>query len=140
VFGLPAKWIPTGHRAHAEAVGGTVVDRASVITTHLAEICRRHAPELLSRQDVKGLIDVVRRDPAVVEDLTAAQVTPGEIQLVLQGLLAEGSRSATWSASSTRSASAPARPATPSQLIDAARSASDRPSPWATPTTTRCRC
>jgi flagellar biosynthesis protein FlhA len=90
VFGLPAKWIPTGHRAHAEAVGGTVVDRASVITTHLAEICRRRAPELLSRQDVKGLVDVVRRsDPAVVDDLTAAQVTPGEIQLVLQGLLGE---------------------------------------------------
>jgi flagellar biosynthesis protein FlhA len=90
VFGLPAKWIPTGHRAHAEAVGGTVVDRASVITTHLAEICRRRAPELLSRQDVKGLVDVVRRsDPAVVEDLTAAQVTPGEIQMVLQGLLGE---------------------------------------------------
>lgn len=90
VFGLPAKWIPNGHRAHAEAVGGTVVDRASVITTHLAEICRRHAPDLLSRQDVKGLIDIVRRsDPAVVEDLTANQVTPGEIQLVLQGLLAE---------------------------------------------------
>jgi flagellar biosynthesis protein FlhA len=90
VFGLPAKWIPTGHRAHAEAIGGTVVDRASVITTHLAEICRRRAPELLSRQDVKGLIDAVRRsDPAVVEDLTAAQVTPGEVQLVLQGLLAE---------------------------------------------------
>ncbi|MGY6499357.1 MAG: flagellar biosynthesis protein FlhA [Acidimicrobiales bacterium] len=90
VFGLPAKWIPSGHRAHAEAVGGTIVDRASVITTHLAEICRRHSPELLSRQDVKGLIDLVRRsDPAIVEDLTAAQVTPGEVQLVLQGLLAE---------------------------------------------------
>ncbi|QGG94659.1 flagellar biosynthesis protein FlhA [Actinomarinicola tropica] len=90
VFGLPAKWVPTSHRAHAEAVGGTVVDRASVITTHLAEICRRHAPELLSRQEVKGLLDVVRRtDPAVVEDLTNAQVGVGEIQLVLQGLLAE---------------------------------------------------
>ena len=90
VFGLPAKWVPSGHRAHAEALGGTVVDRASVITTHLAEICRRHAPELLSRQEVKGLMDVVRRsDPAIVDDLTAAQVSVGEIQLVLQGLLAE---------------------------------------------------
>ncbi|MBK5224911.1 MAG: FHIPEP family type III secretion protein, partial [Acidimicrobiia bacterium] len=90
VFGLPAKWVPVGHRAHAEAIGGTVVDRASVITTHLAEICRRHAPDLLSRQEVKTLIDVVRRsDPAVVDDLTAAQVSVGEIQLVLQGLLAE---------------------------------------------------
>jgi flagellar biosynthesis protein FlhA len=90
VFGLPAKWIPAGHRAHAEAIGGTVVDRASVITTHLAEICRRNAPDLLSRQEVKGLVDMVRRsDPAVVDDLTNAQVGIGEIQLVLQGLLAE---------------------------------------------------
>jgi flagellar biosynthesis protein FlhA len=90
VFGLPAKWIPAGHRAHAEAIGGTVVDRASVITTHLAEICRRNAPDLLSRQEVKGLLDMVRRsDPAVVDDLTSAQVGVGEVQLVLQGLLAE---------------------------------------------------
>jgi flagellar biosynthesis protein FlhA len=90
VFGLPAKWIPSGHRAHAEAIGGTVVDRASVITTHLAEICRSNAPDLLSRQEVKGLIDMVRRsDPAVVDDLTNAQLGVGEVQLVLQGLLAE---------------------------------------------------
>jgi len=67
-----------------------VVDRASVITTHLAEIARRHAPELLSRQDVKLLVDLVREhDPAVVDDLTAAGVGLGEVQRVLQQLLAE---------------------------------------------------
>ncbi len=91
VFGLPAKWISAQSRGHAEALGATVVDRASVITTHLAELCRRHAPDLLSRQEVKGLIDLVRRsDPAIIDDLTAAQVSVGEVQLVLQGLLAEG--------------------------------------------------
>jgi flagellar biosynthesis protein FlhA len=91
VFGLPAKWLPAEIRPQAEAVGATVVDRSSVVTTHLAEIARRHAPELLSRQDTKGLLDLVRRsDPAVVEELTGAQVGVGEVQQVLQGLLAEG--------------------------------------------------
>ena len=91
VFGLPAKWLPAEIRPQAEAIGATVVDRTSVVTTHLAELARRHAPELLGRQDTKGLVDLVRRsDPAVVEELTAAQVGVGEIQLVLQGLLAEG--------------------------------------------------
>ena len=90
VFGLPAKWMPMEHRAVAEAVGGTVVDRASVITTHLAEIARRHAPDLLSRQDVKLLVDLVREhDPAVVDDLTAQGVGMAEVQSVLQALLAE---------------------------------------------------
>jgi len=90
VFGLPAKWIPSEQKPTAEAIGATVVDRASVITTHLAEIARRHAPELLSRQDVKLLVDLVREhDPAVVDDLTAAGVGLGEVQRVLQQLLAE---------------------------------------------------
>ena len=90
VFGLPAKWVPIEQRALAEAIGGTVVDRASVITTHLAEIARRHAPELLSRQDVKMLVDLVREhDPAVVDDLNAQGVGMAEVQRVLQQLLAE---------------------------------------------------
>ena len=90
VFGLPAKWVPIEHRATAEAMGATVVDRGSVITTHLAELARRHAPELLSRQDVKLLIDLVRdHDPAVVDDLTAQGVSLAEVQRVLQSLLAE---------------------------------------------------
>jgi flagellar biosynthesis protein FlhA len=90
VFGLPAKWVPAEQEATAEALGATVVDRASVITTHLAEIARRHGPELLSRQDVKILVDMVREhDPAVVDDLTGAGVGLAEVQRVLQLLLSE---------------------------------------------------
>jgi flagellar biosynthesis protein FlhA len=90
VFGLPAKWVPAELRRHAELEAATVVERSSVITTHLAEITRTHAAELLSRQDVKQLVDLVREtDPAVVDDLTAGQVGIGEVQTVLQGLLAE---------------------------------------------------
>ena len=90
VFGLPAKWVGAEHRASAEAMGATVVDRASVVTTHLAEIAREHAPELLSRQDVKALIDLVREhDSAVVDDLSACGVSLAETQQVLHQLLAE---------------------------------------------------
>ncbi|MHB1137607.1 MAG: FHIPEP family type III secretion protein, partial [Microthrixaceae bacterium] len=90
VFGLPAKWLPMEMRRQAEADGGTIVDRSSVISVHLAEICRTHAPELLSRQDVKHLIELVREtDPAVLEDLTAAQIGAGEVHAVLQSLLAD---------------------------------------------------
>ena len=67
VFGLPAKWVPVEQRGVAETLGGTVVDRSSVITTHLAEIARRHAPELVSRQDVKLLIVPVRDLTRILE-------------------------------------------------------------------------
>ena len=90
VFGLPAKWIPAEQRGVAESMGATVVDRASVITTHLAEIARRHAPELLSRQDVKLLVEMVRdHDPAVIDDMTSQGIGLGEVQRVMQQLLAE---------------------------------------------------
>ena len=90
VFGLPAKWIPAEQRALAESMGATVVDRASVVTTHLAELARQHAPELLSRQDVKALVDLVRdSDTAVVDDLTASGVGLAEVQNVLHQLLSE---------------------------------------------------
>jgi flagellar biosynthesis protein FlhA len=91
VFGLPATWVPFEFRHQAEVLGATVVDRASVITTHLAEIVRRHASRLLSRQDVKTLVDIVKQtDPVVVDEINAAGVTHGEIQRVLQHLLDEG--------------------------------------------------
>jgi flagellar biosynthesis protein FlhA len=90
VFGLPATWVPTEFRHQAEITGATVVDRASVITTHLAEVVRRNAGRLLSRQDVKMLIDVVKQsDPVVIDELNGANVTTGEIQRVLQLLLDE---------------------------------------------------
>jgi flagellar biosynthesis protein FlhA len=91
VFGLPATWVPIEFRHQAEVSGGTVVDRASVITTHLAELARRNAGRLLSRQDVKMLIDIVKEsDPVVIDEINASNTSAGEIQRVLQSLLDEG--------------------------------------------------
>ena len=90
VFGLEAKWIPAELRTQAELSGATVVDRASVITTHLAEVVGQHAARLLGREDVKLLTEVVKRShPVVVEELTPAQLSLGEVQRVLQQLLDE---------------------------------------------------
>ncbi len=90
VFGLPAKWIRNDQRAMAESIDGTVVDRPSVIATHLAEVVRQHASQLLSRQEVKQLVDLVRQsDPAVVDELAANDLTIAEVQRVLQDLLEE---------------------------------------------------
>ncbi|MEU2348245.1 flagellar biosynthesis protein FlhA [Modestobacter sp. NPDC049651] len=91
VFGLPAKWIPTELQRQAEMAGATVVDRSSVITTHLAEVVRQNASSLLGREDVKVLVEMVRRShPVVVDELTPALLTLGEVQRVLQALLDEG--------------------------------------------------
>jgi flagellar biosynthesis protein FlhA len=90
VFGLPATWVPLEMRAHAEVAGATVVDRASVLTTHLSELVREHAADLLGREDVRALLDLVKRThPSVVEELTPSQLSVGEVQRVLQALLAE---------------------------------------------------
>jgi flagellar biosynthesis protein FlhA len=90
VFGLAAKWVPVELQRQAELAGATVVDRSSVITTHLAEVVRQNAADLLGREDVKLLVEMVRRThPVVVEELTPALLTLGEIQRVLHGLLAE---------------------------------------------------
>jgi flagellar biosynthesis protein FlhA len=90
VFGLAAVWVPVELRSQAELAGATVVDRSSVLTTHLAEIVRGHASRLLGREDVKALTEAVRRThPAVIEELTPSQLSLGEIQRVLQALLEE---------------------------------------------------
>jgi flagellar biosynthesis protein FlhA len=90
VFGLPAKWVPIELQRQAEMSGATVVDRSSVITTHLAEVVRQNAADLLGREDVKLLVEMVRRShPIVVEELTPTLLTLGEIQRVLHGLLEE---------------------------------------------------
>ena len=90
VFNMPATWIPAELSSQAELAGETVVDRSSVVTTHLAEIVRLHASRLLSRQDVKLLVDLVRSsDPAVTDELGTAQVSLAEVQRVLQALLDE---------------------------------------------------
>ncbi len=91
VFGLDAKWIPADMRSQAELGGATVVDRASVITTHLSEVVTSHAARLLGREDVRLLTDVIRgTHPVVVEELTPALLSLGEVQRVLQALLDEG--------------------------------------------------
>ncbi|MGN6250496.1 MAG: flagellar biosynthesis protein FlhA [Marmoricola sp.] len=91
VFGLAAKWIPQSLRSQAEISGATVVDRSSVVTTHLAEVVGTHAARLLGREDVRMLTDVVKRShPVVVEELTPAVLSLGEVQQVLQALLLEG--------------------------------------------------
>ena len=91
VFGLAGKWIPAELHYQAELSGATVVDRASVIITHLAEIVRNNASRLLGREDVRSLTDMVKRThPVVVEELTPTLLSLGQIQRVLQSLLDEG--------------------------------------------------
>lgn len=89
-FGLPAKWITEQEREKAEILGYTVVDPPSIIATHLTEIIKRNASELLSRQDVKVLVDNVKEEhPALVEELVPKLLSIGEIQKVLINLLRE---------------------------------------------------
>jgi flagellar biosynthesis protein FlhA len=89
-FGLPAVWVEPGNRDRAEMSGHTVVDPQSVLVTHLVEIFRRHAADLLGRQDVQHLLNNLKADyPAVVDDLMGGVMTLGEIQRVLQNLLGE---------------------------------------------------
>jgi flagellar biosynthesis protein FlhA len=91
VFGLAAKWVPAELQRQAEMAGATVVDRSSVITTHLAEVVRQNAAQLLGREDVKLLLEMVRRShPVVVEELTGGGLSLGQVQQVLQALLEEG--------------------------------------------------
>nr|WP_296073782.1 flagellar biosynthesis protein FlhA [uncultured Actinoplanes sp.] len=91
VFGLPGKWVPAELHYQAELSGATVVDRASVIITHLAEVVRTNASRLLGREDVRALTEMVKRThPVVVEELTPSLLSLGQIQKVLQGLLDEG--------------------------------------------------
>jgi flagellar biosynthesis protein FlhA len=89
-FGLPALWIPLGERARAESSGLTAVDAASVITTHLAELLRRNAHELLGRQETQELLAVCGKEaPKLVEDVVPGTITLGELVRVLRQLLRE---------------------------------------------------
>ncbi|QXM06133.1 flagellar biosynthesis protein FlhA [Crassaminicella indica] len=90
-FGLPAKWIQEDEREKAEIFGYTVVDPSSVISTHLTEIIKRHAHELLGRQEVKSLLDNVKEhNEALIDELVPKIMSLGEIQKVLSNLLREG--------------------------------------------------
>lgn len=89
-FGLPALWIQEANREQAELAGYTVVDPVSVLTTHLTEIIKSYAAEILGRQEVQTLIDAAKQNnPAVVEELVPNLLSVGDIQKVLASLLRE---------------------------------------------------
>jgi flagellar biosynthesis protein FlhA len=89
-FGLQAKWIISNYKEMAEMKGCTVVEPAAVIATHLTEVVKNHAAEILTRQDVQNLLEVARKEfPAVVEETIPEVVGLGVLQKVLQNLLAE---------------------------------------------------
>lgn len=89
-FGLPAKWIGVGEKQRAEIGGYTVVDSPSVLITHLGEVLRRYAHELLGRDDVKKLIDRIRvTTPALVDEIKPDGIRMTTVHLVLKGLLEE---------------------------------------------------
>ena len=88
-FGLPALWISPDLRDKAEAMGYTVVDAPSVLATHLSEVIKKNGAELLTRQEVQKLTDMVKETaPAVIEELLGS-LSLGEIQKVLQNLIRE---------------------------------------------------
>ncbi len=89
-FGLPAKWITADNRERAELMGYTVVDPSSIISTHLTEVIKRYTHELLSRQDVKQLVDnVSENNDALISELIPQLMSIGDIQKVLSNLLRE---------------------------------------------------
>ncbi|MDI6785746.1 MAG: flagellar biosynthesis protein FlhA [bacterium] len=90
-FGLPAIWITESQRERADAAGYTVVDPPSIVATHVTEVIKRFAHEIISRQDTQVLIDNLKQNyPAVVEGLIPNIMTIGEVQKVLQNLLKDG--------------------------------------------------
>jgi flagellar biosynthesis protein FlhA len=89
-FGLPAKWLMPNERSRAEAAGCTVVDAAAVIATHLTDLIRRHAHELLGRREVQELLDVAGKQHAkVIEELIPHHMQTGDVIRVLRNLLRE---------------------------------------------------
>ncbi len=89
-FGLPAKWITEEVKEQAEIFGYTVVDPPSVVSTHITEVIKNNAHELLGRQETKQLIDHLKESyPILVEEVTPNPLTVGEIQKVLGKLLRE---------------------------------------------------
>lgn len=89
-FGLPALWIDEDTKERAELSGYTVVDPPSVVATHLTEVIKKHAHELLGRQETKALIENVKENyPALVDDLIPNVLSTGDVQKVLVKLLRE---------------------------------------------------
>lgn len=89
-FGMPAVWIYATSREYAERVGYTVVDAETVVATHLTEVIRARAAELLTKDEVRKLLDTVKENsPGTVEEVVPGILSIGEIQKVLQNLLQE---------------------------------------------------
>lgn len=91
VFGLPATWISNHERENAEIMGYTVVESATVLTTHLTELLRRNSYKLLNRQDMRDLVDNLKTDyPTLVDEVTPDSLPISVVQKVCQNLLSEG--------------------------------------------------
>lgn len=88
-FGLPAVWIAEASRDKAERAGYTVVDAPSIVATHLTEIIKRYAADIVGRQEIQSMLEALRKDYPAVTDEVQKQLSLGEIQKVLQGLLRE---------------------------------------------------
>src|SRR5690606_38341638 len=89
-FGMPARWIAASRRAEAESYGYVVVEPTTMMATHLMETLKANAAELLGRQDVQQMVEVLKRShPALVEEIVPAKVRLGVLHRVLQRLLRE---------------------------------------------------
>jgi len=89
-FGLPAKWIAAADRTRAEASGCTVVDASAVVATHITEVVRRHAQELLGRREAQEILDLAaKQNSKVVEELIPHLLPLGEVIKVMRNLLTE---------------------------------------------------
>ncbi|HOA20057.1 MAG TPA: flagellar biosynthesis protein FlhA [Sedimentibacter sp.] len=90
-YGIPSKWIKKDKKELAEIYGYTVIDPLSVLITHLSEVVKTHAHELLSRQDLNQLLDKIKKDnKLLVEEVVPGIVSPGNLQKILGNLLKEG--------------------------------------------------
>lgn len=89
-FGLKAFWIPTNEKSRADMLGYTVVDPVSVLSTHLQEVIKREAHELLGRQNLQALVDRLKEDyPVVIDELIPDRMSLGDVLKVLKNLLSE---------------------------------------------------
>lgn len=90
-FGIPARWISEDKKVMADVAGYTLIDPVSVMITHLSEVIRKHCHEILTRQDVKTMIENIKKsDSTIVEDLVPNVISYGYLQKVLAMLLSEG--------------------------------------------------
>lgn len=90
-FGIPAKWISADKKVMADVAGYTLIDPVSVMITHLSEVIKQHCSELLSRQDVKTMVDNIKQtNPTLIDDLIPGTISLGYLEKVLCLLLREG--------------------------------------------------